>query len=108
MSDMQIGTVYKANNVIALAQFKRPVDSAVSAKMRVDAAGDDDAAYGQAMAQLETARPTTLQGVLAQSHAMRLYFNGDTLTAEGWAGLFYIWDGIDQALERFVARTAEA
>jgi hypothetical protein len=112
MSGMLIGSADKANNIIALVHFQRPVDPAVEAKARADAAGEDDVTRDEANADLEAAQATTLLGMQAQFGRVRLYLamahEGHVMTSDGWFYLLGLLDRIDQAFDRFVVHTAKA
>ena len=100
----------KGNNIIALADYPRIPDRAFIAKKRAEEAGEDDAAYMRALADLETLPATSLQGVAAKFERLRSYLSdvreGAQLTPHGWDIVDCLCDGIDNALTRFTARAA--
>lgn len=97
-------------SVISIASYPRQKDPAVEARRPMQAASDDDAAYGSAAYILETCLATTLAGIHAQIDRLCSYFaqvaDGATLTDDGWGVVASLESNINRALTRLTARTS--
>jgi hypothetical protein len=90
---------------ISNASRNPKIDPAVAAACKMEAAGENDAAYNRAVDVLIAAKAATLAGVLEQFKLYRgrveSVADGDQLSAAGEAKLFAFGAAIESALKRF-------
>ncbi len=94
------------HNVVRLVDVRKISDRAAEARKRMDAAGEDDAAYEAALDDLVNAKATTIVGAKAQADHLSVILeagaSGDKIS---WELASSLLDSIRELLAKTAARS---